>query len=160
MEDFNHPDDLTGRELIITRLFDAPPEKVYRAWTEPTLVKQWFAPLPWTTPSAEMDVRPGGSISITMRSPDGVDEPDQGVFLEVIPNQRLVFTDAYRQAWEPSTQPFMTVIITFEDLGGKTHYTARVLHWSQADRQRHEDMGFHQGWNQCADQLGELVMRI
>jgi uncharacterized protein YndB with AHSA1/START domain len=160
MTDQPATNSLAGRQLVFTRLFDAPPEKVYRAWTEPELIKQWFAPLPWTTPFAETDVRPGGSTKITMRSPEGVDQPDQGVYLEVIPNQRLVFTDAYTRAWEPSAQPFMTVILTFEDLGGKTRYTARVLHWSEADRQRHEEMGFHQGWGQCADQLAELLKKI
>ena len=69
-------------------------------------------------------------------------------------------TDAYTRAWEPSAQPFMTVILTFENIGGKTRYTARVRHWSAADRERHEQMGFHQGWGQCADQLAELLQRI
>jgi uncharacterized protein YndB with AHSA1/START domain len=135
-------------------------EKVYRAWTEPDVLRQWFAPLPWTTPYAHLDVRPGGSNLITMRSPDGEDFPNQGVYLEVVPNQRLVFTDAYTQAWEPSEKPFMTVVLTFEDLGGQTRYTARVLHWTVADRQQHEQMGFHQGWGQCATQLTELLQRI
>lgn len=154
------PSSIADRELVLTRIFDAPPEKVFRAWTEPELIKQWFAPLPWTTPFAETDVRPGGSNLITMRSPEGEDYPNPGVYLEVVENERLVVTDAYTRAWEPSEQPFMTLILTFEDLGGKTRYTARVLHWSVADRERHEQMGFHQGWGQCADQLAELLRRI
>ncbi len=154
------PSSIADRELVLTRIFDAPPEKVFRAWTEPELIKQWFAPLPWTTPYAETDVRPGGSNLITMRSPEGEDYPNPGVYLEVVENERLVITDAYTRAWEPSEQPFMTLILTFEDLGGKTRYTARVLHWSVADRERHEQMGFHQGWGQCADQLAELLRRI
>lgn len=63
--------EASDRELTLTRLIDAPREKLYRAWTEPALLKQWFAPLPWTTPHAELDVRPGGAATITMRSPDG-----------------------------------------------------------------------------------------
>jgi len=156
----NSPSSIADRELVLTRIFDAPPEKVYRAWTEPELIKQWFAPLPWTTPFAETDVRPGGSNLITIRSPEGEDFPNPGVYLEVVPNERLVVTDAYTRAWEPSEQPFMTLILTFEDLGGKTRYTARVLHWSVADRERHEQMGFHAGWGQCADQLAELLRKI
>lgn len=151
---------IAERELVLTRIYDAPPEKVYRAWTEPELLKQWFAPLPWTTPEAELDLRPGGANKITMRSPEGEDFPNLGVYLEVVPNQRLVFTDAYTQNWTPAEQPFMTVILTFEDLGGKTRYTARVRHWSVADREKHELMGFHQGWGQCADQLAELLKRF
>lgn len=152
--------DLADRELVLTRVFDSPPEKVYRAWTEPELLKQWFAPLPWTTPRAELEVRPGGANVIVMRSPEGEESRNQGVYLEVIQNERLVFTDAYTRAWEPAEHPFMTVILTFEDLGGRTRYTARVRHWSVADREHHEQMGFHQGWGQCADQLAELLKRI
>ena len=148
------------RELMLTRLIDAPREKLYRAWTDPTLLKQWFAPLPYTTPVAELDVRPGGSAFIVMRGPDGKDLPNHGVYLDVVPNQRLVSTDAYVKAWEPSDKPFMTLILTFEDEGGKTRYTARVRHWTVADRETHEKMGFHQGWGICADQLTALVARI
>src|SRR3954466_4127568 len=95
------PASSTGnRELVITRVLNAPPEKVYRAWTEPELLKQWFAPKPYTTPIVEMDVRPGGSAYFVMRGPDGKDLPNRGVYLEVVPNQKLVSTDAYVKAWE------------------------------------------------------------
>ena len=97
---------------------------------------------------------------IVMRNPEGEEFPNQGVYLEVVKNERLVFTDAYVRAWEPAQQPFMTVVLTFEDLGGKTRYTARVLHWTAAAREQHEQMGFHQGWGQCADQLAELLQRM
>jgi len=154
------PTTIAERELMITRLIDAPREKLFRAWTEPELYKQWCAPAPWTTPVAELDVRPGGSNYIVMRSPDGTDYPNHGVYLDVVPNERLVFTDAFTKAWEPSEKAFMTAIITFEDEGGKTRYTARALHWSVADREQHEQMGFVPGWNQCADQLEALVAKI
>jgi uncharacterized protein YndB with AHSA1/START domain len=150
----------SDRELVLSRLIDAPREKVYRAWTEPELVKQWFAPRPWTTPAVELDVRPGGTSLVVMRSPEGQDMPNPGVFLEVVPNERLVITDAYTRAWEPSEKPFMTVIITFENEGGKTRYTARARHWTVADREEHEKMGFHEGWGQCADQLAALVAKL
>ena len=151
---------ISDRELVLTRLIDAPREKLFRAWTDPALLKQWFAPLPYTTPVAELDVRPGGSNLIVMRGPDGKDMPNRGVYLEVVPNERLVFTDAFSKAWEPSAKPFMTVILTFEDEGGKTRYTARVRHWTVADREAHEKMGFHQGWGICANQLAALAARI
>jgi uncharacterized protein YndB with AHSA1/START domain len=150
----------SDRELVLTRLIDAPREKLFRAWTDPALLKQWFAPLPYTTPVAELDVRPGGSNLIVMRGPDGKDIPNHGVYLAVVPNERLVFTDAYSKAWEPSEKPFMTVILTFEDEGGKTRYTVRVLHWTAADREAHEKMGFHQGWGMCTDQLAALVAKL
>ena len=149
-----------NRELMLTRLINAPREKVYRAWTDPELLKQWFAPLPYTTPVADLDVRPGGANFIVMRGPDGKDMPNRGVYLEVVPNERLAFTDAYVNAWEPSEKPFMTVILTFEDQDGKTRYTARVQHWTVTDCEAHEKMGFHQGWGICTDQLAALVAEL
>ncbi len=150
----------SDRELVLTRIIDAPREKVFKAWTDPELLKQWFTPLPFTTPVAELDVRPGGANLIVMRDPEGNDFPNRGVYLEVVENERLVFTDAYTKAWEPSQKPFMTVILTFEDEGGKTRYTVRACHWTVADRETHEKMGFHEGWGQCADQLEALVAKL
>ena len=147
-----------GRDLVLVREFDATPDKLYRAWTEPALITQWFTPAPWTTPKAEVDVRPGGANLITMRGPDGTEFPNRGVYLEVVPNKRLVFTDAYTSAWVPSEKPFMTVTLTFDDLGGgRTRYTARVSHWTVADREQHEQMGFHKGWPIATEQLAALV---
>lgn len=149
-----------NRELILTRLIDATPDKVYRAWTEPGLLKQWNAPRPWSVASAQLDVRVGGSSVVVMRGPDGNEFASKGVYLEVVPNERLVFTDAYVEAWVPSEKPFMTVVLTFENENGKTRYTARVRHWTVAVREAHERMGFHSGWGQCANQLEELVSTL
>ncbi len=148
------------RELSLTRIIDAPRENVFRAWTDPELLKRWFAPLPYMTPIAELDVRPGGASLIVMRGPDGQDLPNRGVYLEVMENERLVFTDAYTNAWQPSEKPFMTVILTFEDEGGKTRYTVRARHFTVEGRQQHEKMGFHEGWGTCADQLGEVAREL
>lgn len=147
-------------ELVLTRLIDAPRRALFRCWTEPELLKQWFAPLPYTITRAELDVRPGGTSMITMRSPDGEDMPLPGVYLEVVQDEKLVTTDAYTSAWVPSEKPFMTAIVTFTDEGGKTRYTARARHWSAADREAHEKMGFHEGWGQCADQLAALAAKL
>ena len=151
---------LADRDLVITRLIDAAPEHLYRAWTEPELLKQWFTPPPWTVSHAELDVRPGGSQLIIMNGPDGEVNPCRGIYLEVIPNERLVATDAFVNAWEPSEKAFMTTDITFVPEAGKTRYTATVRHWSAADRKMHEDMGFHQGWNQATDQLVEIAKSL
>jgi len=150
----------TDRDLVLTRIIDAPPEKVYRCWTEPELIKQWFAPLPYTTPHVEVDVRPGGSSLIVMRSPEGVDMPNPGVYLEVVPYERLVATDAFTSAWEPSQKPFMTLVLTFENQDGKTKYTATARHWTVEDREAHEKMGFHVGWGICTDQLAALAATL
>lgn len=148
------------RELVLTRLIDASPEKLYRCWTEPALLKQWFAPKPYETPVVEVDVRRGGSALFVMRGPDGQDMPNRGVYLDVVPNERLVSTDAFTEAWQPSAKPFMTLILTFEKQGGKTLYTARARHWTVEDRDAHEKMGFHQGWGICTDQLAALAATL
>lgn len=148
------------RELVLNRLLDAPRAKIWRAWTEPGLLVRWFVPKPWTIARAEVDVRPGGSSLIVMRSPEGEEFPNAGVYLEVVEQEKLVITDAYTSAWEPSAKPFMTAIVTFADEGGKTRYIARALHWTQEDREAHEKMGFHEGWGQCADQLEALARTL
>lgn len=157
MADSDAPVSSSNRELVLTRIIDLPPQKLFRAWTEPELLKQWFCPRPWGVARATLDVRPGGICNVVMLSPEGQEFPNPGVYLEVIPNRRLIFTDAYTEAWVPSAKPFMTGIIDFEELGGKTRYTARALHWTEADRDAHEKMGFHEGWGKATDQLVELM---
>lgn len=149
-----------SHELTFERLIDAPRKAVWRCWTEADLIKQWFTPRPWTTPVVEVDVRPGGVSRMVFRGPEGEEFPNQGVYLEVVPEERLVFTDAYTEAWRPSQKPFMTAIVTFEEEGGKTRYMARVRHWTAEDRAQHEAMGFHDGWGRAADQLEALARRL
>jgi len=151
----------SDRELVLTRLIDVPREKLWRCWTEPKLMLQWFTPAPWKTIHAETDVRPGGSSYVVMQGPDGTEMPNRGVYLEVIKNERLVFTDAYTSAWEPSENPFFTGILTFEDAGnGQTRYTARALHWTRENRETHEKMGFHEGWGVATDQMTALARTL
>ncbi|MDB6074396.1 MAG: polyketide cyclase [Verrucomicrobiaceae bacterium] len=149
-----------SRELVLTRLIDAPREKLFRAWTQPDIMMQWFTPPPWKVTKAELDVRPGGSQMVLMSGPDRMEMPCFGVYLDVVENERLVWTDAYTKAWEPSEKPFMTATITFEDEDGKTRYTARILHWTVADREAHEKMGFHEGWGIATDQLAALAATL
>ncbi len=149
------------RELVLQRVLNAPREKLYRCWTEPALIVQWFTPPPFKTIKAVLDVRAGGASCITMQSPEGQEFPNPGIYLEVVPNEKLVMTDAYTSAWEPSEKPFCTIALTFEDAGpGKTKYTARVRHWTVADREAHEKMGFHEGWGIATNQLEALAQRI
>ncbi len=152
---------IAERELSFTRIISATPDKLFRAWTDPALIVKWFTPEPWKTVRAEIDPRQGGSSCIVMRSPEGQEFPNNGVYLEVVKNKKLVFTDAFVRAWEPSNKPFMVGTITFEELGGaKTRYTARVQHWTIADRKAHEEMGFHPGWDKATDQLEALVATL
>lgn len=147
-------------ELTLTRFIDAPRQALWRCWTEPELIKQWFTPRPWTTPVVEVDVRPGGASHMIFRGPAGEEFPNRGIYLEVVPGERLVFTDAYTEGWMPSAKPFMTAIISFADEQGGTRYSARVLHWSAEDRARHEEMGFHDGWGKATDQLAEVARSL
>ncbi|WP_140984344.1 SRPBCC family protein [Asticcacaulis tiandongensis] len=153
--------DVSERELVLTRTLKAPRHLLWRCWTEPALLEKWFCPAPWRVTDVELDVHTGGAQSFVMRGPDGEVMPQQGVYLEVIENEKLVTTDAYVRAWEPSEDPFMTAIVTFEDLGnGETLYTARARHWSVEKKQQHEAMGFHEGWGICADQLEALAQTL
>lgn len=144
-------------ELSISRLIDAPRQKIFRAWTEPALLAQWWGPHGMTTPECEMDLWVGGQFRTLMRAPDGSEYPTMGVFLEIVAPQRLVFTDAFLPGWLPSGKAFMTAEVVLDDEGGKTRYTARAFHWSEEDRQAHEAMGFHEGWGQSLDRLEALV---
>ena len=150
---------IESRELVISRLIDASPETIYRAWTTPELLKQWWAPKPWTTVKVDMDFRSGGRFDFTMADPEGNEYPNGGVLLEVVPNEKIVFSDAFKAGWEPNPDPFMVAIVTLTDEDGKTRYTARALPWSVEAKEKHEAMGFHTGWGQCLDQLTELVAK-
>lgn len=149
---------LAERELVLTRVIDAPRERVFQAWT--TRLPEWWGPHGMTTPVCEMDLRPGGVFRTVMRAPDGTEYPTRGVFLEVAAPGRIVFTDAYDAGWEPRPDPFFTAITIFDELpGGRTRYTARALHWTAANREQHEKMGFYQGWGESLDRLAALVAK-
>ncbi len=144
-------------DLTITRLIDAPREAVWRAWTDH--LAEWWCPRPWTTEIIAQDLRPGGRSAMVMRGPDGEEAPQEGVFLEVIPLERIVFTDAFSHGWQPSG-PFMVGFMEFADEDGKTRYTAGARHWTAEAMKRHEDMGFHDGWSTVAEQLEAVAKRI
>ncbi|MBV4502996.1 SRPBCC family protein [Pseudomonas shirazensis] len=144
-------------ELSITRLIDAPPAKVFRTWSEPQWLMKWWGPHGMTTPECEMQLWVGGLFRTLMRTADGTEYNNQGVFLEIVAPRRLVFTDAFRPGWVPAAKAFMTAVVTFDDEHGKTRYTARALHWNAEDCRAHEEMGFHQGWGQSLDRLVEVV---
>ncbi len=154
----SHPQD-----LVLTRLIDAPAATLYRCWTDPELMKQWFVPKPWTIARVDLDLRPGGGSLVVMRDPEGKEYPNTGVYLEVVPERKLVFTDAYTAGWMPTEKPFMTAIVTFEpegEGGRQTRYTAIARHWTEEARKQHEAMGFHTGWGICADQLAALAATL
>jgi uncharacterized protein YndB with AHSA1/START domain len=108
-----------------------------------------------------MDLRPGGRFDTVMQGPEGEVMDNKGSILEVEPNRRLVFTDAFAADWVPVGKPFMVGYIEFEDLGdGRTRYIGKARHWSAADKATHEQMGFTDGWGAAADQLAALLPTI
>src|SRR5688572_9632971 len=150
------PPTTHDRELVISRIIDAPRERVFAAWTRQ--FAQWWGPHGMRTPFHEMDLRPGGVFRTVMRAPDGTEYPTRGVFLEVVPPERIVFTDAFAPGWHPEPDLFFTAVTTLDDMGdGRTHYTARALHWTVENCAKHEAMGFHQGWGESLDRLAALV---
>lgn len=147
--------------LTLERTIDAPLAAVWRCWTEPELLKQWFCPKPWYVSEVRMDMRPGGEFLTVMNGPDGEQFANPGVFLAVEPHRRLVTTDAFRPGWIPSDRAFMVAEMTFADAGdNKTRYMARAMHWNEESLKEHEQMGFHEGWGAAADQLQVLARTL
>ena len=144
-------------DLVLERIVDVPPELVWAAWTKPEHIKKWFTPVPWKTVDCEIDLRPGGIFRTVMRSPEGEDHPNVGCYLEVIENEKLVWTIALAPGYRPSKGhaevPPFTAVIALEPQGKGTKYTAIAIHKDEADRKKHEEMGFHDGWGKALDQL-------
>ena len=140
-------------DLVLTRDIDAPREVLYACWTQPEHLVHFFVPKPHRVTACTLDVRAGGACNTTF-DVDGTEMQNNGVYLEVIPNEKLVFTDTYTEGWKPAPEPFMTAIITFEDIGnGRTRYTAIARHRNPETAQTHKDMGFYDGWGTVVDQL-------
>jgi uncharacterized protein YndB with AHSA1/START domain len=144
-------------DLVLEREIDVPRELVWEAWTKPEHIRKWFTPAPWTVTECELDLRPGGIFRTVMRSPEGQEFPNVGCYLEVVPNERLVFTDALLPGYRPSPEPFFTAIVTLEPLPNGTRYVATALHRDAEGRKRHEDMGFFEGWGKVLEQLVAYV---
>ena len=146
-------------DLVIDREIAVPVDLVWKAWTTPKHLKEWFVPKPWTIVSAELDVRPGGAFNTTMRSPEGQEFPNLGCYLEVHENERLVFTDTLLPGYRPSPKPFFTAVLELSPAGSSTRYRAIAIHGDEAARKSHEEMGFHDGWNTVVDQMVDYIKR-
>ena len=148
-------------DLVLERVVDAKRELLWKAWTQPEHVKQWFVPKPWSVVDCEIDLRPGGVFATTMQSPEGEQmPPSAGCYLEIVPNEKLVFTDALKPGYRPAESSFFTAVITFEDEGEGTRYRAVAMHKDQSGKEQHEAMGFLDGWGTALDQLVEYVKMI
>ncbi|WP_421936189.1 SRPBCC family protein [Phenylobacterium sp.] len=150
------------RELVLARLVDATPQQLFRLWTMPERFPDWFCPKPWRAEVTAMDLTPGGASENVMYGPDGEVFPNKGVYLEVVPDRKIVFTDAFTAGWVPAEDGgMMTATVTFEaQPDGKTLYTARVAHPTVAKRKQHEEMGFHDGWGAVAEQMEAVAKTL
>ena len=152
-------------DLVLERFIDVPSDLVWRAWTEPELLKQWFTPKPWSTVECEVDLRPGGVFRTVIRSPEGEEfgRDSAGCYLEVVPGRRLVWTDALEPGFRPAKDNEglkFTAVISIEPEGSGTRYIAVAMHRDEEGRQAHEAMGFHEGWGKALEQLVALAKQL
>jgi uncharacterized protein YndB with AHSA1/START domain len=155
-------------DLVFERIIDVPAQLVWTAWTTPEHVKKWFTPAPWTTVDCEIDLRPGGIFRTVLRSPQGQEFPNVGCYLEVIENEKLIWTNVLAPGYRPSGRPSddscdafaFTAVISLEPHGDGTKYTALVIHGDEESRIKHEEMGFHEGWGKALDQLVAIVKKM
>ncbi|CAN5871389.1 SRPBCC family protein [soil metagenome] len=154
-----------SQDLVISRLLHAPRVKLWQAWSDPKLLKEWWCPKPWTTEVLAFDMRPGGAFHTLMKGPEGGVSDNPGSFLEVVPQQRIVITSALVAGWRPGT-PWLcfTAVISMsdesDDKGQGTRYIATVMHPDKATKDQHEKLGFFGGWNTCIDQLEALAQQL
>jgi uncharacterized protein YndB with AHSA1/START domain len=150
--------------LVITRDFSAPRDRLWKAWTNPHHVEQWWGPKGFTTRVPELDLRVGGRSRYVMVGPDGTEYPVKGVFREIVPGERIVTTDEFDEGFEqvmPVELPQGIVVTAlFHDLGGSTRLTLRIDHPTAEDRRRHEEMGVVAGWNSSFDCLEEHLAKM
>jgi uncharacterized protein YndB with AHSA1/START domain len=150
-------------DLVLERVVDVPSHLVWEAWTEPKYLKQWFCPLPWKTIDCETDLRPGGIFRTIMRGPEGQELHNVGCYLEVIENEKLVFTSALLPGYRPVKEAqtcgglLFTAIVLLESQGRKTKYTAIAIHGDEASRKTHDEMGFQDGWGKALDQMIAMI---
>ena len=153
-------------DIVVEPVLKAPPALVWRCWTEPDLFCQWYGPKPWNVTEAVLDLRPGGRFYMVMAGPEGQSFPNEGSFLEIVPQQKLVFTDLMTAdyapvlAVSPEFGPAFTAVMSFAPEGDGTRYRAVARHGSASDAKANRDLGFEAGWAMTAEQLDTLSRRL
>ena len=147
------PDLDPATDLSFTRTLAVPRQLIWECWTRPEHIPHFFVPAPHKVTDVDIDLRVGGRFNTTFEVDGNVME-NHGVYLEVVPEEKLVFTDAYTESWKPAPEPFMTAILFLADApDGGTTYTAIARHRNPDTKKSHEDMGFFDGWGTVATQL-------
>ena len=140
-------------DISFTRTLAVPRSLIWECWTQPEHIPHFFVPAPHRVTAVDIDLRVGGRFNTTFLV-EGNAMENNGVYLEVDPERKLVFTDSYTEGWKPAPEPFMTAILLLADApDGGTSYTAIARHRSPESRKAHEDMGFYDGWGTVATQL-------
>jgi uncharacterized protein YndB with AHSA1/START domain len=147
------------RELVLNRVFDAPRELVFQAWTDPKHLAQWWGPKGFTNPVCEVDARPGGALRIVMRAPDGTEHPMRGIFREIVRPQRLVFSNV---AVDDNGNSLLegVAIVTFADQGGKTKVTIQISAIPLVEQAAAMIEGMEAGWTQSLERLGAHLAHV
>lgn len=144
-------------DLSFTRTLAVPRKLIWECWTQPKHIPHFFVPRPHKVTACDIDLRVGGRFNTTFEV-EGKPMENHGVWLELIENEKLVFTDSYTEGWKPAPDPFMTAILILGDAeGGGTTYTAIARHRTPKTRQIHENMGFYDGWGTVVTQLEEYA---
>jgi uncharacterized protein YndB with AHSA1/START domain len=152
---------LFDREIVITRTFDAPRALLFKVWTDPKHIAQWWGPTGFTTPACEIDLRVGGAFVVNLLGPDGVAYPAKGVFREIIEPERIVFVGVSEDgpACGSGLPPRSTITVTFEEQDGKTLLTMTTVLESITDRDAAIASGFNTGWGISLERMAEYVTK-
>jgi uncharacterized protein YndB with AHSA1/START domain len=146
------------RDLSIRRFIRAQPSEIWRAWTVPSSFERWWVPAPAKCQVIEMELRPGGALTTHIdESGAGFVPHLEACFLDLVENQRIVFTNALVKGWRPAQQPFMSAVITLTARDGGTEYAAHVMHKDSEQQQLHATLGFADGWGTVIEQLARFV---
>jgi uncharacterized protein YndB with AHSA1/START domain len=156
-EDDRAEEPIAEREVVITRVFDAPAHLLFAAYSTPEHLMKWLGPKNWPLTHCEVDFRVGGRYRFAMMGPDGhQNTPFGGKYLEIVPNKRIVFDDAFES---PGAER-MVVTVTFDEEDGKTTLTIHTLFESIAMKNKHLGAGFLIGFNSSLDQLADVVAEM
>lgn len=157
-------DDIPDREIVIERVFDAPRKLVWDVWTEPKHITQWWGPRGYSARVPLLDFKPGGKWQYIMVAPDGAEFPIQGVFLEVVPLEKIVTTDEFGEGTPEEMKSALpkgiVVTATFADEGRKTKLTLRIVHATPEEKAKHAAMGVVAGWNSSFECMDEHLAKF
>ncbi len=132
-------------------------EQIWKAWSDPEILAEWWCPKPWGVKDVLIELKPGGAFNTTMCGPNGEEIPGEGCIVYAKEKECIVFTDCMTAGWRPSGESFMTAVVTMEDCDEGVRYCATVRHKNTEDSKKHDDMGFHDGWGKTLEQLEDIA---